>query len=202
MAAWLRLDYDDQLTQDGTVKRFYLCRAKCGGGGHCGYYYASKLWQKTGKSWYCKADWTRAFKEGDEGWDVMANTFGPDASRWPAVGCGAKFAPWRRGESIVLEWRCSDSGAGEERYEAMLADLMPEMLDQEVGRGQKPFLLRFTLARNRFKSKRQPSRRPSSCSRRVGLAGSHTGSTGWCEPCVSVSSRERSDLAGAVSGLT
>lgn len=136
-----RLDYEDRLTEDGAVRRFYLCRAKCGGyGGHCGYYYASKLWTKQGKYWYCKADWQRAFKEGGQGFEAMVAAYGPNAAQWPSIGCGAKFAPWRRGESIVLEWRTSAAGGGAETYDAMLADLLPEMLDIEVKRDQARLL--------------------------------------------------------------
>lgn len=118
------------------MRRFYLCRAKCGYS-HCGYYYASKLWKKQGKFWYCKADWQRVFKEGEDaqGFDGLRAAYGEDTSRWPSIGCGAKFAPWRRGESIILEWR-TGVVAGTPTYEAMLADLMPELLDVEVKRDQ------------------------------------------------------------------
>ncbi len=52
---------------------------------------------------------------------------GEDPSSWPKLGCGAKFVPWARGASKVLEIR-DEFG----NWRAILADRLPEQLDDEI----------------------------------------------------------------------
>ena len=35
----------------------------------------------------------------------MTDHYGPDVLKWPQPGCGARFAPWARGPSMVVEMK-------------------------------------------------------------------------------------------------
>ncbi|CAE7210813.1 unnamed protein product [Symbiodinium sp. CCMP2592] len=113
------MDYDDRMevNEDGewSMALFYMCRAKCGDGKTCGLYRAGKLWDKQGSRWYCrqhKPNWEKYY---------------PDIPFPAELGCGARFVPWKRGESMVLEFPGPENSTL-----AMMADLMPEILDDEV----------------------------------------------------------------------
>ena len=42
-------------------------------------------------------------------WDHMMLTFGNDWKEWPMVGCGAGFAPFRNGPSMLLEMEVNEN---------------------------------------------------------------------------------------------
>ncbi len=50
-------------------------------------------------------------------------------------GCGARFRPWARGESLVCEFR--DSGG---QWLCFLCDLIPEIIDDEIKKVQADWL--------------------------------------------------------------
>ncbi len=136
-AAYLKaLDFLDHVTEN--MRLYNVCRAKVGQSGTCGLAYPSKLWTQTPGKWkfYCRVDWNNlvsasvALEDGSplKDWTQrMAARYGDDLEMWPKIGCGAKFLPWARGESMVAEIRLGDG-----RWEAFCADRMPKELDDEI----------------------------------------------------------------------
>ncbi len=132
------LDYDDRMARlqpassrqflasegegaDSSTKivLFYVCRAH---NGECGMYYAGKLWKKVKThKWQCGLDMTEFQKIPGVG----------DLTGFRDPGCGATYRPWARGEGMVLEFEMSDGNWG-----AILCDLLPEILDDEIKKVQ------------------------------------------------------------------
>ena len=65
--------------------------------------------------------------------DTMVSLHGQDPAAWPKVGCGARFIPWAKGESMVVELRT------ELGYEAFVADRIPPILDDEIKKNHADF---------------------------------------------------------------
>ncbi len=42
----------------------------------------------------------------------MTSQHGADVALWPKCGCGARFRPWRKGDSQVMEFYSHSAGAG------------------------------------------------------------------------------------------
>ena len=61
---------------------------------------------------------------------------GRGIGNYPIIGCGAKFRPWARGESLVVEFLDKHTG----QWQAFMADQMPELLDAEIKKHQAAFL--------------------------------------------------------------
>ena len=130
------LDFLDHVTEN--MRMYNVCRAQVGQSGTCGLAYPSKLWTQTPGKWkfYCRVDWNNlvsaAVSLDDESplkkWTQrMIMRYGDNVGGWPHIGCGAKFVPWARGESMVAEIRL---GSG--KWEAFCADRMPRELDDEI----------------------------------------------------------------------
>ncbi len=130
------LDFLDHVTEN--MRLYNVCRAKVGQCGTCGLAYPSKLWTQAPGKWkfYCRVDWNNLVSAAvhleDENqlkkWTQrMIGRYGDNLDNWPKVGCGAKFLPWARGESMVAEIRLGDG-----TWEAFCADRMPRELDDEI----------------------------------------------------------------------
>ena len=110
------LDYGDVICQGW--RRFYVCKAG-GAGNYCGFAYPSKLWFQKGRksspdpaqrlapgNWQfkCCCMWEYLQEEAmdhpnsaaDEWFKDMLATYG-EVEKFPHVGCGATYVPWKRG---------------------------------------------------------------------------------------------------------
>ena len=67
----------------------------------------------------------------------MVEAYGRNWKSWPQIGCGARFIPWARGASIILELKCGDS------WMAMAAVRPPPILLDEIFRVRYEFALRL-----------------------------------------------------------
>ena len=134
-----------------------MCRAKTsrdkdGNVCACGLSYPAKLWTKKGTKWKfkCRVDWSAlalaALQESEKGEPPVLNKwvkrlrakFGDDISKWPQIGCGANFYPFRNGYSMVVELRIQG-----DHWEAIAADRVPEILDNAIKAHQYEFYLQF-----------------------------------------------------------
>jgi hypothetical protein len=112
------------------MNRFYMCSGKTGWNakkncaGSCGLYMPSQYWKRihrnpsaTGQRWHCGIEWEDvAIYEPELYQRVTQNgTVKP-----PDLGCGARYFPWARGSSMVVEVRDG------QKWEAFLADEMPD----------------------------------------------------------------------------
>ncbi len=66
---------------------------------------------------------------------MMIEKHGEDWNRWPPIGCGAKFFPWRRGASMVAELQMDDG-----HWEAFMADRLPTELDDAIKKCRADFV--------------------------------------------------------------
>ena len=57
---------------------------------------------------------------------------GRNRKDWPDPCCGARFLPWKRGASKVVEVCTGLSSDGKPKWECLLADRLPENLDDEI----------------------------------------------------------------------
>jgi hypothetical protein len=97
----------------------------------------SKFWKRlhpdlvaTGQRWYCGVQWDdveEAFPGTKE--RVKAAHFGV----LPEVGCNARYYPYARGQAMVLEVKIGHE------WHAFLADLMPEVLADEIDKVKASF---------------------------------------------------------------
>ena len=100
------LDFDDVIVKGWRV--FNLCRATTHDGSTCGLFYPGKLWSRPCKpkwQFYCKLDWEvlRAHSDQEHCAQWIRNLDKTFPTGWPEIGCGAKFAPWKRGPSMLAE---------------------------------------------------------------------------------------------------
>ena len=65
----------------------------------------------------------------------MKDVYGDDITAWPQRGCQAKFKPFARGASRVIEMRNSETG----EWKAFLAARVPEQLDDEIKKVRAQF---------------------------------------------------------------
>eukprot|EP00975_Prorocentrum_lima_P011876 2526335-Prorocentrum_lima.AAC.1 len=49
--------------------------------------------------------------------DSMKEKYSEKVEAWPEIGCGARFVPWARGASMVMEVQMSDGS-----WEAFMAE--------------------------------------------------------------------------------
>ena len=73
-----------------------------------------------GLAWYLATGFSRHVKGQPEEmreWRVqeqadwatkMVAEYGPDVCKWPTLGCGGRFRPWKKGESMVCEVKDTD----------------------------------------------------------------------------------------------
>eukprot|EP00974_Lingulodinium_polyedra_P046601 4465442-Lingulodinium_polyedra.AAC.1 len=57
----------------------------------------------------------------------LTTKWGPYIERWPHVGCGCNFIPWKKGASMVVEIQTQ---AGE--WLSFMADRLPSQLDDAI----------------------------------------------------------------------
>ena len=143
------VDYCSQLDEDGEFRIFDMCRAKIGQEGTCGIYMPPNLWKKdpVKHRWYCKPDYAFAC-ETDVGIKRKLNKiYGDDlddienkmAKRMKSPCCGARYFPWARGESQVVEVDLDDGNGKPETY-CFIADRIPKQLDDEIKKFQAEFV--------------------------------------------------------------
>ena len=64
----------------------------------------------------------------------MCEQHGSDYKLWPRIECGARFSPFKRGESQVAELRLEDGS-----WTAFSAERMPHILDDEIKKAHAEF---------------------------------------------------------------
>jgi hypothetical protein len=135
-AEWLlAIDYEDRMTFDGSMKRFYRCNC-------CGTYFSSKFWtyNKVARKWYCRLDWMVFLQKVDKATRAaVVDTYGEDPRRYPVVGCGKLYNPWRNGEGCLIEFKDPRNN----QWRCFVSDLFPEMLDDAIKKHQAEFLEAF-----------------------------------------------------------
>ena len=86
---------------------------------------------QVGGKWkfYCKVDWdvVETIPEYVSVVEGMKQKWGIHKKAWPDPCCGAKFVPWARGASKVIELRMQDGN-----WACILAERMPQQLDDEI----------------------------------------------------------------------
>ena len=103
----------------------------------------SQMWMKGRTRWQfkCLIDWEplrrarERFPDNErlrEWVEALNEQYGDD---WPALGCHSKFKPWAKGASMVLELHMGDG-----RWQAISADRLPAILDDEIKEKQREFL--------------------------------------------------------------
>ena len=88
-------------------------------------------WHKLGREVYNEE--TRGTRNGPvrKVFQEMQALWGDDPKGWPIVGCGHGFRPYSDGPSMVLSVLTRKDG-GEEKWEAMMAERLPKLLDDAV----------------------------------------------------------------------
>jgi hypothetical protein len=125
------LDYHNDIA-DGLLI-FDFCQAKIGDG-YCNQYMPSTYFDRPNPNkwtFFCRVNWAQVAELHPEIKDhFMKNGFGDDPLKWPGqgMGCGAKFAPWRRGPSKIVEILID----GKNEWVAFPAERLPEQLDDEI----------------------------------------------------------------------
>eukprot|EP00975_Prorocentrum_lima_P049323 10319612-Prorocentrum_lima.AAC.1 len=66
----------------------------------------------------------------------MKEQYSANVERWPEVGCGARFVPWARGASMVVEMQMIDR-----TWAAFMADRFPDVLEKEIQKVREAFYL-------------------------------------------------------------
>ena len=138
------LDYHAELTQGFNL--FDVCRRKYSGGECCGLYMPEEWWWNYNAPKFgfkCHADWKLVYDKHRDHPTVKAiiKQYGSNIEWWPQPGCSAKFIPYARGASQVLEIQMPDG-----TWEALLCERVPEVLDKEI----KRHLLEFHTACQRL----------------------------------------------------
>ena len=83
---------------------------------------------------YCKINWSQVIEHHPEICEYFkALGCGDEPDLWPGqdLGCGAKFAPWARGPSKVVEMKV------EGEWVCFLAERLPDQLDDEIKKVQE-----------------------------------------------------------------
>ena len=144
------LDYGDVLCEGW--RRFYVCKAG-GTGNHCGFAFPSKLWRQKGRTaspdiserlmpgnwqYSCCCMWEYLQEESVDHPNSAADVWFQDMMRtydemekFPHIGCGATYVPWKKGPSMVCEIQLRQQGDGKD-WEAFLADHTPQALDDQL----------------------------------------------------------------------
>jgi len=119
------LDFHNQL--DESFLTFDLCRAKKGYE-HCGIYMPSFYWLQMPGRWKfaCAIQWAVVQEQMPQAYAEMEKSYGADKTIWPQPGCGAKFVPWARGASKVIEFLADG------QWYSFVASRLPEELDDEI----------------------------------------------------------------------
>ena len=121
------MDYCNKVTDKLYV--YDLCRAKKGDGKTCGTYMPALYWKKVGNwRFYCLVDWAQVVAIFPGAFEEMKTKYDSDVSNWPTCGCSARFRPWGRGESKVVEMWSQRLGV----WITFIADRIPEILDDKV----------------------------------------------------------------------
>ena len=103
---------------------------------HCGIYMRSDYWLKATNAWRfkCWIQWPVVRGKDPTVAATMVEKYGEDMDKWPQPGCGAKFSPWAKGPSKIIELQMPDGN-----WQAIRAMRLPQKLDDEI----KKVLLEF-----------------------------------------------------------
>jgi hypothetical protein len=144
------LDYCDEICRGW--RKYYVCKAG-GEGAACGLAYPSKLWHQKGRvshavkeerfmpgNWQyrCQVCWEYLHEEAIDNrksaaaswFRELKEKFG-DITKFPQIGCGSNYKPFKNGASMVCEIQLRKSG-DPNAWEAFLAEQMPTALDDRI----------------------------------------------------------------------
>ena len=121
---------------EDSLRVFDVCMAKHSCGAKCGIYMPATYWLRPSSKWkfYCKISWAQVIKHHPHvAEQFIARGCGENPDLWPGASlcCGAKFAPWKRGPSKVVEMLV------EGKWVCFLAERLPEQLDDEIKKVQE-----------------------------------------------------------------
>ena len=71
---------------------------------------------------------------------ALCEKYGPDYTLWPAIGCGARFSPFKRGQSQVAEFKLEDGS-----WTAFSAERMPQEFDDDIKKVHAEFFRASTF---------------------------------------------------------
>ena len=66
----------------------------------------------------------------DKWFKDMQATYSEDLQKFPHIGCGSTYVPYKKGPSMVCEIQLRQSGG--QQWEAFLADHTPQALDDQL----------------------------------------------------------------------
>jgi hypothetical protein len=132
------MDYEDRLgvSKEGItmMQSFYMCPK-------CGIYMPSKFWrshkpQPEGlfvpkQRWYCAIQWDAFEVHYPEQYKALLDGKTREALDELLPFCRCRYKPFAHGEASVVEWKASG-----DRWWSMLADIIPEVLLDEIQKVQ------------------------------------------------------------------
>ena len=124
------IDYLNQIDAKAEIKWWDICQAKEASGRTCGCFMMADLWKKLPDKWrfYCRTDWDRQRERDRTAYIMNAAYFGEeDNSKWPKFGCGARFIPFARGASKLVQMELPD---GSDIF--FLAERPPALIDDTI----------------------------------------------------------------------
>ena len=139
------VDYVNVKDTEDCFMIYDMCRAKLGCGITCGIYIPSYYWDQPNKDrerYYCGVQWEYVVKVDNFIKQRIEKEYGTLEnlrSIMPQCGCGAKYVPWARGESQVVEVCVSGRNPRNpkaERWIMFMADRLPQELDDEIKKVQ------------------------------------------------------------------
>ena len=126
------LDYHNDIAEGLLI--FDFCQAKIGVQTYCNQYMPSTYFDRPDpEKWtfYCRCNWKQVAEHQPEIIDhFVKNGYGDDPLKWPGqgMGCGAKFAPWKRGPSKIVQLLLD----GKQEWIEFPAERLPKELDDEI----------------------------------------------------------------------
>ena len=142
----LHQEYVNANDTQGCVFTFDMCRARLADGTTCGIYMPMHYWHQPIKSkerYYCGCQWDDIIKVDSHVKNLLQKQYGTLEnlpSLMPQCGCGAKYRPWRHGESHQIVEVCVNGrkphAPHEETWLLFVADRLPNELDDEIKKVQ------------------------------------------------------------------
>ena len=141
------VDYVNVKDTEDCFLVFDCCRAKLGDGTTCGRYMPSYYWYQPNKDrerYYCEVQWDVVVTVDPFIKKLIDKVYNNPPKEQlkhiiPPCGCGAKYVPWARGESQVVEVCISGRkphNPSAEKWILFMADRLPAELDNEIKKVQ------------------------------------------------------------------
>jgi hypothetical protein len=140
----LAMNYEDRLAvaddraRSCVLQQFYMCPG-------CGMYMPAKFWRvglksNGGEKWYCGLNWAEVTLACPKECQSLVRSHGSlEAAEKTAGFCEQLYRPFAKGAAAVVEFmHCN-------KWYYMLADMMPELLRDEIQKHQTAFFTAMDL---------------------------------------------------------